>query len=320
MSNPLCTDEEFIALWKEHKSPSIIAKILNTSDRVILKRRANIENRYDITLESLNNKGKIRGFTIPEDKMRLEIDMPNGTILVGSDCHYNPEYITTAHRGFVEFVKHLKPNIIVMNGDLADFSTISTHHRIGWQQGATVKQELEEVQARLGDIEAVKPAGCKLLATIGNHDLRFSGKLSNVLPQYEGIKGFDLEDHFYHWKFTWSIAVNDNTMIKHRYHNGIHAVYNNIVKSGWSMVTGHLHSLKVTPWTDYSGDRYGVDTGTMACLKDPQFSYAEQNPLNWRSGFAVLTYIDGKLMPPELAQVIDEDKGLIYFRGQLMKV
>jgi hypothetical protein len=29
-------------------------------------------------------------------------------------------------------------------------------------------------------------------------------------------------------------------------------------------VHGHLHKLQVTPWADYRGRRYGVDTGTMA--------------------------------------------------------
>ena len=183
-----------------------------------------------------------------------------------------------------------------------------------------VKEELDEIQKRLGDIEKVRPAGCKLMITIGNHDLRFSGKLSNILPQYEGIKGFDIADHTIHWKWYWSIMVNQTCMIKHRWHNGVHAVYNNTMKSGTSFVSGHLHSLKITPWTDYTGTRYGVDTGTMACIKDNQFAYTENNPVNWRAGYAVLTYINGKLMPPELAEVINEDEGLIYFRGQLLKV
>jgi hypothetical protein len=128
----------------------------------------------------------------------------------------------------------------------------------------------------------------------------------------------NLTDHFPRWKFSTSLMVNEHTMIKHRYHNGIHAVYNNALKSGTSIITGHLHSLKVTPWTDYNGTRYGVDTGTMANLDDPAFDYAEDNPKNWRSGFAVLTFWEGKLMPPELCEVISE--GLVYFRGQVIEV
>jgi hypothetical protein len=114
--------------------------------------------------------------------------------------------------------------------------------------------------------------------------------------------------------------VNDHTMIKHRYHNGIHAIHNNLVKSGVSFVTGHLHSLKVIPWTNYLGTSYGVDTGSLADVNGQQFSYSEDNPKNHRSGFAVLTFYKGKLLPPELCEVLDEEEGIIYFRGNVFKV
>lgn len=319
MAKPVCSDEEFIALWKEHKSGRIISKIIGTSERSALSRRERIEKKYDIVL-SAGQKGNRPNVNIPDEQLQYNINLDNGVIIVGSDCHYNPNYITTAHRAFVQCVKHLNPKYVILNGDLTDFATISQHHRIGWQNHPTVKEEIEEMQARLGDIEVVRPAGCKLLATIGNHDLRFAGKLSNVMPQYEGLQGFDLPHYTPHWKWFWAVMVNNTCMIKHRWHNGIHAVYNNTVKSGTSFVSGHLHSLKVTPWTDYTGTRYGVDTGTMASVKDSQFLYAELNPLNWRSGFAVLTFNNGKLMPPELAEVVDEDEGLYYFRGQVIKV
>jgi hypothetical protein len=149
--------------------------------------------------------------------------------------------------------------------------------------------------------------------------MRFNTRLAaQVGTAFDGVHGMNLTDHFPRWKFSTSIMVNEHTMIKHRWHNGIHAVYNNTLKSGTSIVTGHLHSLKVTPWTDYTGTRYGVDTGTMANLDDPSFEYAEDNSRNWRSGFAVLTFWDGKLMPPELCEVISE--GLVYFRGQVIEV
>jgi predicted phosphodiesterase len=313
------SDQDFIALWNQHQSVARLAEITGIAYRAVLKRRVSLEKKYDITLIASDNRGRPNVY-IPDQQHQCEIDLQNGVIMVGSDCHYNPKYITTAHRAFVQCVEHLKPKVIILNGDLCDFASISAHHRIGWQNGPTVKEELDELTERLADIEKVRPAGCKLYATIGNHDLRFSGKLSNVLPQYQSIKGFDLADHTPHWKWFWAIMVNNNCMIKHRWHNGIHAVYNNTLKSGTSFVSGHLHSLKVTPWTDYTGTRYGVDTGTMACVKDSQFLYAELNPLNWRSGFVVLTFNNGRLMPPEMAEVVDEDKGLYYFRGQVMKV
>jgi len=69
----------------------------------------------------------------------------------------------------------------------------------------------------------------------------------------------------------------------------------------------------VTPWADYRGRRYGVDTGTMADVGGPQFTYVEAGPLNWASGFAVLTFRDGRLLPPELVVV---DGGTAWFRGE----
>jgi len=313
------SDEQFIALFNEHRSPVLLAKITGLSEREVYRRRTRIEKTYSVSLISNDTQSKPR-FVIPENKIRAKYTISDGIVMIGSDCHYNHKYITTAHRAFVHLISVLKPKMIVLNGDIFDFAQISQHHRIGYQEHPTVQQELEEVQARLGDIEAVRPAGCILHRTIGNHDLRFDGKLSNVLPQYEKVHGMALADHLPGWSYSWSVMVNSNTVIKHRWHNGIHAVYNNVLKGGMSIFTGHLHSLKVTPWTNYTGDLYGVDTGMMASVKDDQFMYHEDSSVNWRAGFAIATYINGNLMPPELCQVINEDEGLIFFRGELYQV
>ena len=318
MGKPRCSDEDFIDLWNKCKSGAKLAKALDMDVRAVMGRRQRIEKKYNIVLAAIQNP--TNRLIIPENKIRTNLSMENGTIIVGSDCHYWPGYVSTAHRAFVHLVKELQPNGIVLNGDIMDNATISAHPRIGYDHPPTVKEELEEVQARLGDIEKVRPAGAFMHRTIGNHDLRFDGKLANVLGQYEGVPGMALSDHLPGWTYSWSLMVNDSCMIKHRWHNGMHAVFNNTMKSGVSMVTGHLHSLKVTPWTDYNGDRYGVDTGTMSAIGGDKYIYTEDSPVNWRSGFAVLTFRDGELMPPELVQVISEDDGLVFFRGEVIKV
>jgi hypothetical protein len=108
-------------------------------------------------------------------------------------------------------------------------------------------------------------------------------------------------------------------MIKHRYAGGVHATYNNTLRAGVSMVTGHLHRLCVTPWSDYNGTRWGVDTGTLSSFgpECQKFTYSEDNPMNWASGFGVLTFDGhGRLLPPELCMVID---GTAYFRGRAVE-
>jgi hypothetical protein len=106
--------------------------------------------------------------------------------------------------------------------------------------------------------------------------------------------------------------------VKHRYKGGVHATHNNTASSGKSIVTGHLHSLKVTPYADYNGNRFGVDTGTLAEPNGPQFEYGEENPQNHRSGFAILTLENGKLLWPEL--VHKWDHGRVEFRGEIIDV
>jgi predicted phosphodiesterase len=312
------TDEEFIAIWNKYHSAKRVAEVLDIDVRNVHSRRKAIQERYSITLVASDKRSPTFNVTMPGNGIRAKVEIDDGVIMVASDCHYYPGIISTAHKAFVKLIPELKPKMIVMNGDVFDGAGISRHGPIGWQSLPSVKQELEACQDRLSEIENASKSAA-LHFTWGNHDMRFNTRLaSQVGTAFEGVHGMNLTDHFPRWKFSTSIMVNEHTMIKHRWHNGIHAVYNNTLKSGTSIVTGHLHSLKVTPWTDYTGTRYGVDTGTMANLDDPSFEYAEDSPKNWRSGFAVLTFWDGKLMPPELCEVISE--GLVYFRGQVIEV
>lgn len=315
------TDEEFISLWNKTNSPIKMAEILGIAERNVYMRRKRVEERHGIKLISSARNSKDAHIVYPENGVRAKAEIENGIILVGSDCHYWPGVITTAHKAFVKLTKELKPKIVIINGDAFDGASISRHPAGGtWQTLPSVKQELEACQDRLEEIQKAA-TGANLHFCWGNHDLRFNARLqSQVGDTFKGVMGMSLSEHLPAWKFSMSLMVNGNIMIKHRYHNGIHAVYNNTLKSGTSIVTGHLHSLKVTPWTDYNGTRYGVDTGTMAAISGDQFTYTEDNPVNHRSGFAVLTFIDGRLMPPELCEVIDEDAGLAYFRGQILDV
>lgn len=314
-----CTDEEFIALWEKHPSATEMAKILKIDARNIQQRRRRIEERHGVLLKSPHKRSPTFNVTLPQNGVRVGVEVSDGVIVVGSDAHYWPNIISTAHRAFVKIIKELNPQMVVMNGDAFDGAKISRHPASGFESRPTVKQELEAVRDRLAEIEKVA-GNAKLHWTWGNHDLRFNARIANLVPEYEGVTGFDLAHHFPRWKFSTSIMVNDHTQIKHRLYNGIHAVYNAALKSGVSMVTGHLHSLKVTPWTDLTGTRYGVDTGSLADVWGDQFAYTEDSTRNHRSGFAVLTFYDGKLMPPELVEVVSEDAGLVYFRGEVIKV
>ena len=312
MGQPRIPDAEFIDLCNRVKSPTRAAEILTTTYRSILARMSRLEAK-GVRFEVADKRS--HRYIPDTNPGRLNKEIKNGVVLVGSDAHYFPDTITRAHLAFVKLCGELNPSVVVMNGDVFDGATISRWPRIGWDNKPTVKQELDTCTQRLLEIsDAAK--GAAFIWPLGNHDARFETFLAAHASEYEGVKGFHLKDNFPEWKPCWSFFINDNTVIKHRFKGGIHAVHNNTLWAGRTMLTGHLHSLKSTPLSDYNGTRYGVDTGTLAEPYGRQFSdYTEDNPVNWRSGFAVLTYHDGFLLPPELCEVTP--LGAV-FRGKIL--
>ena len=323
MGNLTIKDEEFVELWNQHGSVKAIADVLKMDVRSLNRRRRSIENKLGRPLiAKLQHVKNVDLSPSARSPARLNLGVENGTVLIFSDAHFWPGIHTTAYRGLLWAIKEFAPKAIIANGDVFDGASISRHPRIGWDSTPSVIQELKACEIALGKIEEAAKAvrhNVQLVWTLGNHDARFENRLAANAPQYEHVKGFSLKDHFTAWKPCWSCWVTDDVVVKHRWKGGIHATHNNTVGAGKTMVTGHLHSLKVTPYSDYNGVRFGVDTGTLAEIDGPQFmDYLEDAPVNWRSGFAVLSFKDGKLLWPELVHKWAE--GQIEFRGQIIEV
>ena len=308
---PKIPDERIMDALKRLGSPTNVAKELGMDITTVYKRRDRIQKKLGITLPSFNARQEsVVKTIIPDNKTIISHEVENGTVFVASDCHYWPGEVTVAHKAFVALLTEFKPKTIVLNGDVFDGSRISRHEPLMGTNPPTPKQEIEACQDRLDEIRnASKNARC--LWTFGNHDVRLHRYIAVNAPELSDFQG--LFDYFPGWHTGWRVDINDDVVIKHRWHNGQHATYNNTLKSGRSIVTGHLHKLQVYPWSDYRGRRYGVDTGTLAEPYGEQFTYTECNPVNWCSGFAVLTFRNGKLLPPELCEVID---GEAFFRGE----
>jgi len=321
--NETCTDMEFIQLWGQLQSATKIAEHLGIHNRAVHLRRRWIEKQYNVALSASDHRGAYYDKNRPKSfspLKQIELGILDGTVIVFSDAHFIPAQRTTAFKGLLWAIQEFKPKAVICNGDAFDGASISRHD-ITDQPQTSVIQELKATQGALGEIEETAKAArhnVKLCFTWGNHDIRFGNRLAQHAPQFKDVVGFKLTDHIPDWDFCWAVWPTDSVIVKHRYKGGIHAAHNNTVNAGVSIVTGHLHSLKVTPFSDYNGCRYGVDTGTLAETDGPQFTYAEINPSNHRSGFAVLNFFNGHLLLPELAQKFDEDQ--IMFRGEVIDV
>lgn len=314
MTAAACSEPDFIHLF-ETTGAAATAKHLNIPVRNVYTRRDRIERRLGRQLRSPGPGTTRHAAPHPQ---RAQIEVENGHVIIGSDAHYWPGAASTAHRGLIKFCKELKPKAVIKNGDSLDGAKISRHPPINWEARPDVIQEIEAVKERHGEIEDAAPKAA-LTWNLGNHDARFETRLATVAAEYARIHGFHLKDHFSpRWRSAWATWINSDVVVKHRWKGGVHATHNNAAGSGMTMITGHLHSAKVTPYDDYKGRRYGVDTGCIADPWGPQFEYMEDNPRNWRAGFCVLTFHKGVLLQPQLALVHDPNH--IDFCGMLVRV
>lgn len=323
MSVPAVSEEEFIRLWNELGSPRRVAECIGVTERNVYERRTSIEKRRGILLPTTGEKGvKYAGDAVQvimssrRDVNRLEID--NGIVLIGSDAHYSPGHIPVAHKALCNLLVDLGSAVkaVVLNGDILDGGSISRHPRHRWKKPPDVKQELDAVIARTTEIEQAVQPGTHLFRTYGNHCARFESRLSAMVPQYEGVAGFTLRDHLPKWMDSDRIDVNDDTVILHDWHSGLHSGWNDVLKGGCHTATGHTHELSAKAHRGFKGVHYGIKTGMLADEHQSEFEYRLGKPgMNWQSGFAVLTWVDGILMYPEFCAVRDNERA--YFRGKL---
>jgi len=320
------SDEQFIKLWEKLGSPTLVGKELGINSGSVLTRRRNIEIRYNIKLITHNSqrdakKVKPKKIKLAAHNVRRGIDVDKvKRIIIFSDAHFT-DTTTTAFKALLKMIKEYKPQVIICNGDAFDGQVLSRFPSINYDSKPTVLEELKACQYHLDEIVKNKPAGCRLIWTLGNHDMRYESWLVNKVPEYSGVDGFSLKYHFPEWETCWSFWVGEDTVIKHRYKGGRTAGYSNLLSAGnTNIITGHTHVLAAQPISNFQGTYWGVQTGMLADPMSSTFEYCEDSPKDWRSGFVMLSFEQGRMLMPELVMVSDEQNGEYEFRGCINRV
>lgn len=315
------TTEQFIGAWRSCGSPSETAKLTGLSIRNVYSRRARLAAQgfeLPTTSGAIDHSASPYAYT-----PRVHLAIEDGCAVVWSDRHRWPgSGVTAAEAALLALLPALDPVAIISNGDELDGARSSKHPPLGWEMKPRMDDELAEVQVGLRRIADHAPRA-KRYRTVGNHCRRYDYHLSKAAPDYRGIRGMRLADHLPDWSESWAVHINQglsggHTVIKHKIGNGVTAGRTNAVKSGVHIVTGHTHRLSVDAIETYAGRHYGVQTGTLADPRGPHTEYAEDSPDAGRSGFVVLTWRDGLLLPPEIAEC--DDAGVTWFRGEPVTV
>jgi hypothetical protein len=240
----------------------------------------------------------------------------NGTALAFSDCHWTSlvQPLSLAHEALITMTRHLQPGFLFCVGDALDMGSTSRHPPLMWSdvRKPKVKDELAAGQTHLRDLRAA--AGSPECFWIrGNHDDRFDKYLAAHAAAFEGMGAFTLADWFPDWRMCWRLDVGDNVSFVHRFHNGVHAGYNNAMKSARTVISGDTHALEVKPWNNWTRRLWGVQCGMIGDPAWPCFNYRLAQPGQQQPGFIVLTWKDGELMTPEPCEVVN---GAAWFRGE----
>lgn len=258
-------------------------------------------------------------------KARVILPIEDGCVFILSDAHYYGEP-SRSHLASLKLAQRMKPWALINNGDTIDGASISR-----WPVGSfielagrpSVAEEINLAAKRLADYERMGFAKYRVW-NLGNHDSRFETRLAEKVPEYAGVDGFRLKDHFPEWLPAWRTDFerpdgHKELIVQHRYKGGMHAGQNNVLWSGTNYVTGHDHMLKAYSITNAHGLFWGIHAGTLAPIDSKLFvHYTEDRPVNWQEGFVILWFKDNQFSGPELVHVHPD--GRVIFRGEELNV
>ena len=312
---PKLSEDEFVALWKAHRSPQLMAEATGMGVRGVYRRRAALVAKGH-NLDTIAKDGVTKTFYTPDTaaamhfERRRKLEVKNGHVIIFSDPHFYPDSNTIAQSAILTLIKDLKPKAVLCGGDALDGTQISRHDPTrGWHQPPSLREQLECLTQSMTDIRKAAK-GATTMMTLGNHDARLSRYMAVNAPHTENLPGTRLEDYIPSWPLSWTVEINGNTILRHRNLGGM--LHLQAQKAGCHFAHGHLHKLGCMATPQYHGFHFSVDCGSFSDPSSDAFDYTEDGPPHVQ-GFAVLTYRNGKLLWPEFCYVID-DKA--YFRGQ----
>ena len=280
----------FRAEWLQAKklgwNTEQLASRLGMTLRQAFQKRRHAERFFGDGLPSLGNNDNIPNL----DHQGIK----PGRYIIASDLHIWPNVHSRAEDAFVKVLSTHHFDGLILNGDVLDGPAVSRYGKRMAEDIPHIVDEVSNAQARVRDyLKASKNKKITRHLIRGNHDWRLENYLLNNAPAVEGLPGTQLEDIFPEFMISMSANITDRIIIKHRWHAGVHAAYNNAVRSHTAaMITGDTHRLQLTRYSAYGGVTYGVETGFLADRYGPQFSYTENNPQNWCEGFCVLDVED----------------------------
>jgi predicted phosphodiesterase len=233
--------------------------------------------------------------------------------LVCSDVHF-PHQDKKAVKSFIELAAKVKPNYLVLLGDIADFYGLSRFSKDS-SRVSGLQQELDMVSDFITMLRKASK-NSKIVFMAGNHEARLQKYLYDSAPALSKLRSLELptllelDSHGAQFlPYGTPFTISDDCVATHGSAVRVRAGMSGFAESqkhGCSGISGHTHRLGLNWYRNYSRSTFWIENG---CLCDTNPDYILGTP-DWQQGCSLITA--GKEVVPE---VIPFDGRGMWFRG-----
>ena len=252
-------------------------------------------------------------------------------VLLFSDTQI-PNQDKKLFKGMFKFIKDFKPDLIVLNGDILDVTTLSKYD-LPADFPYTFADEIKEANRFLDELQANARKANPAVSFVfrgGNHEQRVSDYLNRNAPRLVGVKNknneelvslenlLDLKGRDIAWipykgdkqEVADVLLHHGNRVSKHAGATAM-AYLNDL---GRSSITGHTHRAGLVFKTLFDRVIWGMELGS-TCVRKHKSEYTKDP--NWQNAFGVII-VDHKshVAYPTLIPVLD---GTFNFGGKFYR-
>lgn len=213
------------------------------------------------------------------------------------DLHI-PYHDSKAVQNVLNYAKDYKPDTILLNGDILDCDSISSHVKGNLRaiEGKTLRKEYDEGERFLEKLRDSCPKS-RVVWLEGNHEFRVQRWLDEH-PQAQGLLEVPNGCHFESWKVEWLPSWSQTKVFKKGKANFVHGLYTGkhhaskmVQAFGCNIFYGHLHDTESAALVTL-GDNTTKVAHSLGCLCKYRQYYLKGRPTNWQQAFATFQFRD----------------------------
>lgn len=217
------------------------------------------------------------------------------------------------------FVKKLRPDGVVLNGDIVDCYELSVYDKDPLTQ-ASLREEVDQARALVGRLRMLSP---KVIWIGGNHEDRLRRYIwkrapeLGVLPGITFPKLFGLSDYGVEWRDYGESIMLGKLMVTHGSMVRSHSAYSakaHFDRHGTSVMIGHTHRMGQFYRTNRNGVHAAYENGCL-CRLDPEYVH---DP-DWQQGFAVV-HVEERTGHFNVQQIPVLDRKRFFYGNQVFEI